>query len=355
MRQFATIRSLFFSLLLVFLFAPVATKAAWSQSAPAPTPAQQAAASTAALPTAAPASSLGSGSVATNPGSSTPATNSAVPATGPALAIGGGDLLKISVFGAPDSDQEVRVDPDGNANLNFIGSVHLGGLTTNQAETLVAKKLSDGGFYTHPQVTVFAKEYATQGVSVLGEVQKPGVYPLLGSRRLFDVLSLAGGTSQKAGRIVSITRRDHPETPTTVYLSNDAAESAKSNVEIFAGDTVMVSRAGVVYVVGDVGKPSGVIMDNGTDMTVLQAIAMAQGTQPTAALNKAKLIRKTPNGPQEMPLALKDMLASKAPDVRLQAEDIIFVPNSAAKSAGRRTLEAIIQSATGLAVYGVVR
>src|SRR5207248_4014604 len=131
--------------------------------------------------------------------------------------------------------------------------------------------------------------------------------------RLFDVLSLAGGMSQKAGRMVSITRRDHPESPHTVFLSNDPNESAKSNIEIFAGDTVMVSKAGVVYVVGDVHKPSGVLMDNSTEMTVLQAIAMAEGANSTANLNKAKLIRKTPNGPQEVHLPLKDMLASKSP------------------------------------------
>ncbi len=148
--------------------------------------------------------------------------------------------------------------------------------------------MEEGGFYTKPQVTIFEKEYATQGVSVLGEVQKPGVYQLLGSRRLFDVLSMAGGTSAKAGRLVSIARRDHPESPRSVSLSNNANESATSNVEIFAGDTIVVSRAGVVYVVGDVHKPSGVVMDNGTDMTVLQAIAVAEGTNPTAALNRCE-------------------------------------------------------------------
>lgn len=280
-------------------------------------------------------------------------TPSAPPETaGPVLMIGAGDLLKVSVFGAADSDQDVRVDQEGSATLNFIGPVHLAGLTISQGQILIAKKLEEGGFYTKPQVTIFEKEYATQGVSVLGEVQKPGVYQLLGSRRLFDVLSMAGGTSAKAGRIVSIARRDHPESPRSVSLSNNANESAASNVEIFAGDTIVVSRAGVVYVVGDVRKPSGVVMDNGTDMTVLQAIAVAEGTNPTAALNRSKLIRKTPNGPQELPLALKDMLASKTPDVRLQAEDIIFVPNSAAKSAGRRTLEMIIQTASGVAIYG---
>src|SRR6266852_6552949 len=179
----------------------------------------------------------------------------------------------------------------------------------------------------------------------MGEVQHPGVYPILGARRLFDVISLAGGTGPKAGRVVSISHRDHPESPRSVMLSNDAMESAKSNIEVFPGDTVVVSRAGVVYVVGDVHKPSGVIMDNGTDMTVLQATAMAEGTNPTAALNKAKLIRRMPNGPpQELPLALKDILASKAPDIHVKAEDIIFVPTSAAKSATRRSMEAIIQT-----------
>jgi polysaccharide export outer membrane protein len=294
-----------------------------------------------------------SSSVATsNPVEQSNSTSSPSPVS-LVLTIGGGDLLKVSVFGAPESDQEVRVDPDGNATLNFIGSVRLAGLTTNEAQTLIAKKLSDGGFYKNPQVTVFAKEYATQGVSVLGEVQKPGVYQLLGSRRLFDILSMAGGTTQKAGRIVSVSHRDHPESPRSVLLSNDAVESAKSNIDVFAGDTVLVSRAGVVYVVGDVHKPSGVVMDNGTDMTVLQAIAMAEGPNPTAKLNNAKLIRKTPGGPKELPLPLKDMLASKSPDVRLQSEDIVFVPSSAAKTATRRSLEAIIQTATGLAIYGV--
>jgi polysaccharide export outer membrane protein len=196
------------------------------------------------------------------------------------------------------------------------------------------------------------KEYATQGVSVMGEVMHPGVYPVLGARRLFDVISLAGGTGPKAGRMVSISHREHPESPTSVKMSNDPVESAKSNVEVYPGDTVVVSRAGMVYVVGDVKKPSGVLMDNGNEMTVLQAIAMAEGTNPTAKLNKARLIRTTATGREELPLALGDMLQSKTPDLRLQAEDIIFVPNSAAKTAGRRTLEAIVQSATGLAMYG---
>ncbi len=330
MRQPFTIRGFGFTSTLLALLALTAMVPAWSQTTPVP-----ATSANASVP---------------------PAEPGKVSSTAPnmsAMVIGSGDLLKIGVFGAPESDQEVRVDPDGNVSLNFIGAVHVAGLSSNAAQDLIAKKMQEGGFYTHPQVTVFTKEYATQGVSVLGEVLKPGVYPLLGSRRLFDVLSIAGGTSPKAGKVVSITHRDHPETPISVSLSNDANESVKSNIEVFPGDTVLVSRAGVVYVVGDVHKPSGVVMDNGSDMTVLQAIAMAEGPNPTASLNKAKLIRRTPTGPQEFPLALQEMLSSKKPDMHLQAEDIIFVPNSVAKTATRRTLDAIIQTATGLAVYGV--
>ena len=329
MRQF-TIHGFNPAFVLAAVLALATIRPAWSQSASVP-----------ALPAPVPASQP------------EPQTGPAEQPSRSVLLIGGGDLLKVSVLGVPESDQEVRVDEAGNISLNFLGSVHVAGLTTTAAQDLIAKKLVAGGFFTKPQVSVFSKEYATQGVSVLGEVQKPGVYPLLGSRRLFDVLSLAGGTSAKAGKVVSVTHRDHPEAPLSVMMSNDASESAKNNIEIFGGDTVLVSRAGVVYVVGDVHRPSGVVMDNGSDMTVLQAIAMAEGTNPTAALSKAKLIRRTASGPKEQPLNLKDMLASRAPDVHLQAEDIIFVPNSAAKSATSRTLEAIVQTATGLVVYGL--
>jgi polysaccharide export outer membrane protein len=134
-------------------------------------------------------------------------------------------------------------------------------------------------------------------------------------------------------------------------MTNNTAQSLQSNVDIFPGDTIVVSKAGIVYVVGDVRRPSGVMMENGTQMTVLQAIAMAEGTTPTASLNGAKIIRKTPKGPQEMPLELKKILAAQSPDIQLQADDIIFVPGSAAKGAAKRGLEAIIQAATGLAIY----
>jgi polysaccharide export outer membrane protein len=337
------IRAPFFLALLLAFVTVTANLSAWSQNKPSSSAKME----QPVAPTANPASTPAATPVTASETVAAPRRNPSVPV------IGDGDLLKVSVLGVPESDQEVRVGADGNIFLNFIGAVKVTGQTTDQAQVTIAKKLVAGGFFKDPQVAVFAKEYATQGVSIMGEVQKPGVYPMLGSRTLFDVLSLAGGTTAKAGKLVSITHRDTPQTPNTVAMSNDAAESLRSNVDIFPGDTIVVSRAGVVYVSGDVKRPSGVIMENGADMTVLQAIAMAEGVGPDAALNKSKLIRRGPNGPTEIPLRLKDMFASKAPDVRLQAEDIVFVPNSAAKSAGKRSLDAIISTATGLIIYGV--
>jgi polysaccharide biosynthesis/export protein len=269
----------------------------------------------------------------------------------PETAIGSGDLLKISVFGVNTFDEEVRVSDRGDISLPLIGDVPVAGLNTDEAQSLIRKKLIDGNFMVHPEVSVFEKEYATQGVAVLGEVQKPGVYPLLGPHHLFDVLSFAGGMTPKAGPEVTITHHDRPDQPQNVTLAGDVAKSTAANVNILPGDTVVVSKAGIVYVVGDVKSPAGVVMVNGSEMTVVKALAMAGGANPTASLNGAKIIRRTPQGPQEIPILLKQILAAKAADPRLEAEDIVFVPSSTAKGAAKRGLEAIVQTAVGVAIY----
>jgi polysaccharide export outer membrane protein len=266
------------------------------------------------------------------------------------LRIGVGDLLEIAVFGAPDFSKQVRVSSSGDVSLPLIGAVRVAGLTTGEAEKLVAQRLLDGGYFNDPHVSIFEKEYQTQGISVLGEVQKPGIYPMLGSHKLFDVISAAGGTTPKAGNQVTISRRDPKQPPQTVIFAGNADDSTHNNPDVLPGDTVVVQKAGVVYVVGDVHMPGGFIMDK-PELTVLQALAMAQGANPTAKLDGARLIRKTNNQRQEVPIALKQILSSKAPDINMQPEDILFVPNSAAKSIMHRGLEAIVQAATGVAIY----
>ena len=266
------------------------------------------------------------------------------------LGIHDGDLLEVGISGAPEYHYEVRVSPSGDISLPMAGKLVVDGLSTSQAEAALNVRLEEKGIFNQPQSSIFVKEYATEGISVLGEVQKPGIYPLMGKRTLFDAISAASGTTDKAGKTVTITHRDHPEAPQTITLSYDETGHAVSNVPVESGDTIVVSKAGMVYVVGDVKDPTGIILDN-AHLTVLQALAMAHGANPTAKLGSAKLIRNTASGTKEIAVPLDKILSTKSPDVALLANDILFVPNSAAKSATRRGLEAMVQTVSGIAIY----
>jgi len=270
-------------------------------------------------------------------------------AASPDVPLGPGDLLEVSLFGSQDFHQDARVSPAGEVVLPLIGSVHVSGITPEAAATVVHDKLVEGNFYKDPQVSVLVKEYATEGVYVLGEVQKPGFYSILKANTLLQAITLAGGTTPKAGRSATITNPKRNPHEMVVNLSHEVDASVKDPA-VMAGDTVLVAKAGIVYVIGDVRVPSGIVMDN-ENLTVLQAIALAQGTNPNAALDGAKLIRRTAQGPHEQPLPLKKMLAAKAPDIKVQAEDVIFVPKSTVSAFSKRGLEAILQAATGVAMY----
>ena len=269
------------------------------------------------------------------------------------LRIGAGDLLEVSLYGMPDFKTDARVNAEGQITLPMLSIVNVDGLSVEQAATLIEHKLIDKGLFNDPHIIVFQKESATQAISVAGEVQKPGIYPLLGSRKLYEALAAAGGTTPKAGSYALISHRNDPEHSIRVPLLAAAPESMDNNVNVEPGDTIFVSKAGVVYVVGDVRQPGGFIMENGSSITVLQAIALAQGIGPNPALNASKLIRKTADGPKEIPLALSKILATHAPDLQLLPDDIIFVPGSAGKSAAKRSAEAVLQMATGMAIWRI--
>jgi polysaccharide biosynthesis/export protein len=269
--------------------------------------------------------------------------------SGKALRVGGGDLLEINVFDVPELSGKFRVSNAGSVSLPLIGELTVSENDTREIEHTIAQKLAEGGYVRTPQVSVLVAEFATQGVSVLGEVKKPGVYPALGSHRLLDYLSMAEGLTPLAGSAVDISHRG---SSATLRITLRSKGETRENPEIFPGDTVLVERAGVVYVVGDVMRPGGYPMDQEDRLTVLQAVALAQGVNRTAALKSAKLLRTTPQGRIEVPLNLRAMLGSKSTDISLQDEDIVFVPTSAAKSALKRGLEAGVQAAVGVAIYG---
>ena len=173
-----------------------------------------------------------------------------------------------------------------------------------------------------------------------------------GERRLFDLISAAGGLTDKAGRNATIEHRGNPGQKVELQLSSNLADNSESNVEVFPGDTIIVSRAGIVYVVGDVNRPSGFLIED-ANLSVLKALALAGGSTRTSALNRTKILRQTPNGVQEIPINLKKVLYAKAPDMALVKGDILFIPGSAAKAAAYRSADAAMSLSTALAVVAV--
>jgi polysaccharide biosynthesis/export protein len=300
------------------------------------------------MPATEPVSQAAMGTARTNPDSAK-ATPGGSNENSSSLRLGAGDLVEVSVYNVPELSTKARVGNSGDVYLPLIDYVHVGDLTVEEAQGLIAKRLEDGGFVRSAHVTIFLDESASQGVTILGDVSKPGIYPAIGDRKLYDLISAAGGFTPSAGRKVSIIRQNNPSAPITVNLPRNLADDTQDNVQILPGDTITVPRAPIIYVVGDVGRPAGLLIDNGS-LTVLQALALAGGANRTAKMGGVCIIRKGPTGMTETKLPLKKMLEAKAPDVTLQADDILFVPLSGARVAASRGLEAAISAATGLAI-----
>jgi polysaccharide biosynthesis/export protein len=290
-----------------------------------------------------------------------PSVNTSMPVNGansipgPIMSpLSAGDVIDYSVYGVPEMTQRTRLNSAGVVYLPLLDEVHLSGMTTEQAQKKLEDLLVSGGFLKNPHVSLAIVEYAN-GISLLGEVVKPGVYPVSGARRLYDLLAAAGGLTPSAGSQVNITHKDSAEKPQTVIVSKDPSKSMDGNVLVMPGDTVVVGKAPVVYVVGEVVTPSGFLLDGTESLTVLKAIAMAHGTVHGARLDGTKVIRKNDKGFIEIPVPLSKIMSAKADDVELQADDIVFVPTSAAKNAARKTLETALSLATGVTLVRASR
>lgn len=265
--------------------------------------------------------------------------------------IGNGDMLEIAVFESPDLSTKVRVGENGEVLLPIAGSVHLQGLTLADASAVVRRRLMELRFVKDPKVTVSITEYATRGVSVLGEVKKPGIYVAMGSHRLDDYISLAEGLTQQAGTRVAITHRSAPDQTVIVQISSTGKPTSGSNPLIQSGDTITIPKAGEVYVVGDVARPGKYLMDHDEQLTIVQALGLAQGANRTAMLKHSLIIRKTATGRTEIPVDVGKVLTMKSKDLALMDNDILFIPVSKAKAALNRSLEAIVQTAVGAASF----
>jgi polysaccharide export outer membrane protein len=281
-----------------------------------------------------------------------PANPLATTSTSAPVTLGSGDLLTISVYDTPEMTAQVRVNSDGIVTFPPIGEVRVGGLTPEQAGESIRDKLVSGEFVNQPHVSVFVQEYASQAVYVTGEVAHPGVYPLLGSYRLLDILSAAGGITPLGGDSISITHRADPDSPETVQLNSKSA-STGGNPVMAPGDTVYVPQAGVVYVVGEVTHPGGFLLDRDSTLTAIQAIALAQGTTQIAAMSRARIVRSNEDGKKEMIfLDLKKVYDAKMPDLQLKKNDILYVPPSTVRIfTSQAFLQAALAAAAGASVY----
>jgi polysaccharide export outer membrane protein len=203
-----------------------------------------------------------------------------------------------------------------------------------------------------PQVTVRVMEYATQDVSVLGQVKTPGTYSITTPQTILKILSLAGGLTDVADRNVTVNRKKTGQ-QLKYYVDNNAQQALTGVVMVYPGDTVLVSRAPMVYVMGDVNRPGGyTIGTNNGKLGALQVIAMAGSANKTSVQSRVRLIRNTEHGQVEVPIRLDAIEKGKQPDVQLQADDILYVPFSWVKNVAMNSAS-IAASTAGAAVYVV--
>jgi len=280
--------------------------------------------------------------------------------------IGADDLLEVTVFEAPELNRTLRVAAGGEISLPLLGAVRAAGLTPRELEVVLGELLRRG-YIKEPHVGVFVREMQSHGVSVFGAVVKPGVFQIRGAKTLIEMLSWAEGLAPDAGETVVVLRgaglaapaaSDNGSTPDSAAVEINLKEllesgEAASNVAIYPGDIIKVTRAGVVYVVGEVRKPGGFVLKSNENISVLQALALAEGLTRTAAKSQSRIIRSDEKTGErsEIPLNLGKILEGKAADPVLRPNDIVFVPNSAGRLALYRGLEAALSVTTGLIIW----
>lgn len=285
--------------------------------------------------------------------------------------LGPQDALNIHVTDLVEFDPKtlgaVRIDDLGDVHLPLAGRVHAAGLTIEQMEKAVAARLSR--VMKNPEVTVSIADFRNHPLSVLGAVKNPGVYQVTGPKTLFEVLSLAGGLNPDASNRIKITR---PVSSGPLPLANARkdlkgdfyigelnvrdvmeAKSPDDNIQVLPDDVITVPKAELVYVVGAVHRSGGFPLNEKEHITVLQAVSLAEGLDKVSRASHARILRQSEPGAERTEIAVnvQRILEGRDKDVPLEANDILFIPNNAAKSVSLRALEAAVQMGTGLAIW----
>jgi polysaccharide export outer membrane protein len=236
------------------------------------------------------------------------------------LLLGGGDVVRISVFGNPDLTMETRVSESGFITMPLIGQVAVAGLSTAMAEAKIASMLELGHFVKKPQVNMLITALTSQQVSVLGQVNRAGRYPIDGRRSVLDLLALAGGINPDGGDVVTVIRKRDGK---VVKDQLDTAELMRSadmtgNFDVQAGDIVFVDRAPRFYIYGEVQRPGQLRLER--QMTVLQALSAGGGLTPRGTERGLRVKRRGQNG--------KLQIIDVKGDDLLQPNDVVYVKES---------------------------
>jgi polysaccharide export outer membrane protein len=218
-------------------------------------------------------------------------SSAASPNPVPPLRIGSGDLIEVSMFENPDLSGRYRVDEMGDITIPLIGPVHVADMTADEAAAKIERLYVEGQILlpANSHATVFISEYATQGITINGEVKTPGVYPALGVHKLNDLIAAAGGITPFAASHVVITHKDDPGNPTTIEYNPTALKPIIPDVQIFPGDSILIPRAGVVYVAGNVARPGVYVLDGRRSLTVEAAMALSGGGGKASAMKRVQL------------------------------------------------------------------
>jgi polysaccharide export outer membrane protein len=275
--------------------------------------------------------------------------------TSESLLIGPGDQLHVAIVDTPELDQHPRVTDSGEVPIEGVGDVKVVGLTPSAAAVVIGESLIRARYMNHPAVVVSIEQFATQTISVLGEVKSAGAYPIATPRSILDVLALAGGLTPLADRHILIEQHSDPAHALDYFYSNNAHQAIERQVLVSPGDTVLVAKAGIIYVLGDVNRPGGYAMTNNeSQLTALQAIALAGGLSKTAKEGQVSLIRQEPGGAySEKQLSASRLQQGKESDIPLHAGDVLYVPFSYGKNLAIVGAGSIAGAAASAAVYSI--
>jgi polysaccharide export outer membrane protein len=262
------------------------------------------------------------------------------------------------------ADKTFRLDQHGETNFPLIGRVVLGGSSITGAEDLLTNKLKK--YYVDPDVELSVSVTHTEPVSVIGSVGVPGMHPIKGRTTLIEELSAAGGVRPDAGPMAVITRNaaygsipvpdarmnQNGEVIAQVNLKDLLdAHDPKLNFAMQPHDVISIPPAQLVYVEGNVKHAGGFTLSGRPDLSVLQALALAEGLDPRAAPQRAHILRREGESKQLIAVDLKKIMQGKSEDVVMRPNDVLFIPNSTAKVVSTRTVEAAIAIGSGLLIF----